>query len=217
MVNTTPWTQLTATSWQVPATTTLGNVSLTVYVPRHTVASQTTRDSGGQFPLMAWGLLLVPFVCKPRRAGKRLAKQACRAGDFCHSLGGYRWLGRMRLAQWIFRAGAPDLYCNLDSHRRLNLALDGPDPRSAVADAKVLDPTQSAKRTDRNMSPAGTSELQSLVQIRIFGWLIWTRPPIDRANSAEMHAFSDSHCSDALYQGLTFSRAVPEAHEGFSP
>jgi len=62
-LNTAPWTQLTATSWQVPATTTLGNVSLAFHVPQQTPAPETARGAGGRLPT-ALGLLLLPFVYK---------------------------------------------------------------------------------------------------------------------------------------------------------
>jgi hypothetical protein len=65
-LNTTPWTQLTATSWQVPATTTLNNVSLTFNVPR-----LTAKTSGNSVPTVAWGLLLFPFAYSVHRSQKK--------------------------------------------------------------------------------------------------------------------------------------------------
>jgi hypothetical protein len=70
-LNTSPWTQLTATSWQVPATTTLSNVSLTIHLPTQTVAS--ANSSSRYFPGVVWGVLLLPFIRKLRCAGKRIA------------------------------------------------------------------------------------------------------------------------------------------------
>jgi len=71
---TTPWTQLTSTSWQVPAGTTLSQVSLTIQAPSQTasVAAQSTPAS--TMPLMLWGILLLPFAGKLRRAGKRTGR-----------------------------------------------------------------------------------------------------------------------------------------------
>jgi len=71
-LNTTPWSQLSATSWQVPATTTLDNVSLTFRVPGETAANHVPRDPGGNVPSIAWGLLLLPFAYRLRRAGGKL-------------------------------------------------------------------------------------------------------------------------------------------------
>lgn len=73
-LNTTQWTQLTATSWQVPATTTLSNVSLTFHLPEQTIASQTANSTGNGLPPLLWGVLLLPFACRLRRAGKTLAR-----------------------------------------------------------------------------------------------------------------------------------------------
>ena len=71
-LNTAPWTQLSATSWQVPATTTLDDVSLTFHVPGQAVAAQSTKGSD-RLPSAAWGILLLPFAYRFGRAGKRLA------------------------------------------------------------------------------------------------------------------------------------------------
>jgi hypothetical protein len=71
-LNTTPWTQLTATSWQVPATAALSNVSLTFQAPAQTVVAQTAKVSGGKLPAVAWGLLLLPFAYRMRRARRQL-------------------------------------------------------------------------------------------------------------------------------------------------
>jgi trimeric autotransporter adhesin len=70
----TSWTQLTGTSWQLPANTTLADVSLTFHVPSETAS---VRDAGAplrRLPLMLWGILLLPFAGKRRRAGKRMGR-----------------------------------------------------------------------------------------------------------------------------------------------
>jgi hypothetical protein len=72
-LNTAPWSQLSATSWQVPATTTLDNVSLTFHVPVQAVAAQSTKGSSDRWPPAAWGILLLPFAYRFRRAARRPA------------------------------------------------------------------------------------------------------------------------------------------------
>lgn len=71
-LNTTPWTPLTATSWQVPATTTLNNVSLTFLIPAQTTAARTRMPRRGLPPFL-WAALLLPFTRRLRRSGKRMA------------------------------------------------------------------------------------------------------------------------------------------------
>ncbi|WP_263416512.1 choice-of-anchor D domain-containing protein [Terriglobus albidus] len=68
-----PWTQLSATSWQVPATTTLDNVSLIFHVPGQTaaVAPEPAGHSNG-LPPVAWAALLLPFAYRFRRARRKL-------------------------------------------------------------------------------------------------------------------------------------------------
>lgn len=71
-LNTTPWTELTATSWQVPATTTLSNVSLTFHVPGQTAAARATKSPADRLPTIAWGMLLLPFAYRLHRARRKL-------------------------------------------------------------------------------------------------------------------------------------------------
>ena len=74
-LNTTlPWTQLTSTSWQLPANTQLGNLSLTFNTPSATLNARGSEAPIRHLPLVAWGLLLLPFSGKLRRAGKRLGR-----------------------------------------------------------------------------------------------------------------------------------------------
>jgi trimeric autotransporter adhesin len=70
-LNTTAWTQLTATQWQVPANTTLNNLSLTITVPHETATTQTA-SFGNRIPGLALGILLLPFARRLRRGAKRL-------------------------------------------------------------------------------------------------------------------------------------------------
>jgi hypothetical protein len=72
-LNTSSWTQLSATSWQVPAITKLSDVSLGIKVPGQTAATRQVEAFGNRVPPVAWGILLLPFVGRLRRAGRRLA------------------------------------------------------------------------------------------------------------------------------------------------
>jgi hypothetical protein len=73
-LSTKPWMQLSANSWQVPATTTLDNVSLTFHVPGQTAAvvSQPANSHSNGLPSVAWAALLLPFAYRFRRARRRL-------------------------------------------------------------------------------------------------------------------------------------------------
>lgn len=66
------WTQQTATSWQVPAGTTLGNVSLTFNIPGLAMTSPKPKLPGRTASPLLWALLLLPFATKFWRAGKRM-------------------------------------------------------------------------------------------------------------------------------------------------
>jgi len=66
------WTQLTNTSWSFPANTAFTNLGLTIQVPATTVSQNHQRQPGGKFPPVLWGILLLPFAGRMRRASKRL-------------------------------------------------------------------------------------------------------------------------------------------------
>jgi hypothetical protein len=68
----TSWTQLTSTSWQLPANTALADVSLTFHVPSETASVREADAPLRRLPPMLWGILLLPFAGKLRRAGKRM-------------------------------------------------------------------------------------------------------------------------------------------------
>lgn len=76
-LTTSPWTQLTSTSWQLPAKTTLANVSLVFDTPSQAASVRTTESPARGLPPILWALLLAPFAGKIRRAGKRLGKTIC--------------------------------------------------------------------------------------------------------------------------------------------
>jgi sugar lactone lactonase YvrE len=71
---TTPWTQLTSTSWQVPAGTTLSQVPLTIQAPSQTTSVAAQGTPASKMPPLLWGILLLPFAGKLRRAGKRMGR-----------------------------------------------------------------------------------------------------------------------------------------------
>jgi sugar lactone lactonase YvrE len=65
------WTNLSATSWSLPANTAMGDLSLTLQLPA-TVANREGQSlPGRKIPPMLWGILLLPLASKLRRAGKR--------------------------------------------------------------------------------------------------------------------------------------------------
>jgi hypothetical protein len=70
------WTPLTALSWQLPANTTLADVSLTFDIPLQTASAHTVTGpnafSRTLLPLLL-SLLLLPLAGKLRRAGKRMS------------------------------------------------------------------------------------------------------------------------------------------------
>ena len=68
------WTQLTATSWQVPASTTLGDVSLTFSIPALATAAPKPEQPGRSASPLLWALLLLPFAARFGRAGKRMRR-----------------------------------------------------------------------------------------------------------------------------------------------
>jgi hypothetical protein len=68
------WTQLTGTSWQLPTNTTLSDVSLTFTMPLQTASLSGKGTPMRKLPLVLWGILLLPFAGKLRRAGKRMGR-----------------------------------------------------------------------------------------------------------------------------------------------
>jgi hypothetical protein len=58
----------------LPAGSSLTNVTLTVQIPQVTAGQK--QPPGRQIPLALWGILLLPFAGKLRRAGRRLTQSA---------------------------------------------------------------------------------------------------------------------------------------------
>jgi CSLREA domain-containing protein len=73
-IATAPWTQLTSSSWSFPASTAFANFGFTIQAPAATVSQANTDPLGRRFPPLLWGVLLLPFAGRMRRAGKRLRR-----------------------------------------------------------------------------------------------------------------------------------------------
>jgi sugar lactone lactonase YvrE len=70
-LNSSGWTQLTNTSWSLPALATLSDVSLSFHVPAATAATLNgPRSSSGRLPPALASLFLLPFAVLLRRCGK---------------------------------------------------------------------------------------------------------------------------------------------------
>ena len=69
------WTELTGNSWQLPANTAVGAVTLSITAPSTTANHRNDPSTGRKAAPFALGLLLLPFVGRLRRAGKRLGRR----------------------------------------------------------------------------------------------------------------------------------------------
>jgi hypothetical protein len=68
------WTQLTNTSWSFPTNTAFTDFGLTIQLPAVTVSQAHEAPIGSKIPPLAWGVLLLPFAGRMRRASKRLVR-----------------------------------------------------------------------------------------------------------------------------------------------
>jgi len=66
------WTQLTGTSWTFPAQTPLNTLTLTIQLASASAGMKEDYPALGKLPPILWGMLLLPFAVRMRRAGKRL-------------------------------------------------------------------------------------------------------------------------------------------------
>jgi len=66
------WTKQSASSWSLPANTALGAVSMTFQLPSATARLDHPDQPGQRLPPLLWGILLLPFAGRMRRAAKRL-------------------------------------------------------------------------------------------------------------------------------------------------
>jgi predicted outer membrane repeat protein len=73
------WTQQSPTSWTLPANQPVGNVSLTFQVPAQSAAVQPADGPARKLPLIALGILLLPFARQWRKAGRRMSRLFCLA------------------------------------------------------------------------------------------------------------------------------------------
>jgi hypothetical protein len=69
------WTQITSTSWSLPANTALTAITLSIQLPATSSRLEDRQDSTGRgLPPVLWGILLLPFAGILRRAGKRMRR-----------------------------------------------------------------------------------------------------------------------------------------------
>jgi hypothetical protein len=74
VLNAPSWSQLTSTTWSLPANTPVGSLALVINVPAAT-ASNTSKDAPFHgLPAVLLGLLLLPFAGRMRRLGKRMGR-----------------------------------------------------------------------------------------------------------------------------------------------
>jgi len=68
------WAQTSSTSWLFPANTPLTNIAMSIHLPSTTASLHREDLPFHKLPPVLWGLLLMPFVGRLRRAGKRLGR-----------------------------------------------------------------------------------------------------------------------------------------------
>ena len=66
------WTQVTASTWTFPANTQIPAMTLTIQLPPASAGLQKDGPASRAIPPILWGVLLLPFAFRLRRAGKRL-------------------------------------------------------------------------------------------------------------------------------------------------
>jgi MBG domain/Bacterial Ig-like domain (group 3)/Putative Ig domain len=66
------WAQLSSNSWTFPANTPLPSITLVVQLPPASTGMTRGYPGSGKLPSLAWGVLLLPFAVRMRRAAKRL-------------------------------------------------------------------------------------------------------------------------------------------------
>jgi sugar lactone lactonase YvrE len=67
----------TLTPSLLPAGSSLTNVALTIQLPQVTAALRPVAPSNRGIPAIAWGVLLLPFLGRLRRGGKRMSQAFC--------------------------------------------------------------------------------------------------------------------------------------------
>jgi hypothetical protein len=72
----TTWAQLTSTSWHLPANTPLSAVTLSFQLPSQTARLHDRAPTDRRLPPILWGVLLLPFIARLRRAGMQLRRNA---------------------------------------------------------------------------------------------------------------------------------------------
>jgi hypothetical protein len=71
------WTVQSPNSWILPANQPVGNIALTVALPTQLALAKPTDSPGRRLPLLAIGLLLLPFSRKSRNATRRMSAWLC--------------------------------------------------------------------------------------------------------------------------------------------
>ncbi len=71
------WTALSSTSWSLPANTPITAVALTIQMPATVARLDRGKTNGAKLPPVLWGVLLLPFAIRLRRAGKRMRSAIC--------------------------------------------------------------------------------------------------------------------------------------------
>jgi hypothetical protein len=67
----------TLTPNTLPAGSSLTNVTLTIQLPQVTASLHRKQPPNGGIPPTLWGILLLPFAGRLRRAGKKLSRTCC--------------------------------------------------------------------------------------------------------------------------------------------
>ena len=71
------WTEQSPTVWTLPANQPVSNISLKFQMPAQMAAAEPGDGPASKLPLLAVGLLLLPFARKWRKAGKRMSGWLC--------------------------------------------------------------------------------------------------------------------------------------------
>jgi sugar lactone lactonase YvrE len=71
------WTMQSPTMWTLPANQPVSNISLKFQMPEQMAAAEPSDGPASKLPLVAVGLLLLPFARKWRKAGNRMSGWLC--------------------------------------------------------------------------------------------------------------------------------------------
>lgn len=68
------WVQTSGTTWTYPANVALSDALVTIQLPAATARNAEPNSLRPHLPAVLWGMLLLPFAGRMRRAGKRLGR-----------------------------------------------------------------------------------------------------------------------------------------------